>query len=940
MYIKEINSTIKYSLDEDADDDDWITISFPCNIENTDLAGGYLKILFKSNITITASTQYFKVKYLGGDTEYATTGYVQFGSEELNPDGSRPKITIDCASTPEYGGFIQNGNGIDSGYGFVNIFNLEIEGVNNTVLDVEAGWFGRADFAKNGFNCSIVNCKATGHINEGSGGIVGARAASDSGYMYIIGCSSSGDIDSFGGGIVGQDCCNAGGDIVISKCWSTGPIGSFGGGIAGYRAGINSDSVVIHSCYSTGNIGLEAGGIAGKECALECYEFKIYNSYSTGSILSNTAGGIIGQGLLNGKIDIINCYTIGNIAGSLNAGGICGEVDGEFSGELFINNCYVAGSNDDDVGYILGTIGDVNGIPFPEHGVLENNYSEAEDEMSGWNKENAITVLLGVPSPVVGSSWVERVPDEPFLLRHIGYSPYNLQNINVDGSAVSLSSRDTRFPVGAPPEKDMEIDTHDDELDPGESQEELFPDLGPFTDENIVQGDKALDDRTLASYWDDFGDDIFDDWGYFFLYDVGTQKYYFPIFSPINREDGALFTQTFNTFGRTFTITHGWVDMGIFKIDITVDDDLPFIFGGYGDMGSDGDEQSDALIAEYTIRGVTKTLYYNSDADEGNVDEVLYSYFIPKTRSENESRPYVVHYDGDEMSMYTQPLTAGVTIYYSKSNDVKDWIINEIKLDAGDPENAKIPIVGTTHFLPAIVEERTYTILQINNSLPSVYNTITIDADTGIVESVAGTVSGRYKLYIYHDGSYNITELDLYIGEAPPCFTPGTLVLTTAGYLPVEKLSDKISVITDSGDIRQIVCVYKSVVPIGSKTLPVIVPMGCLGHKLPAVDFTISQNHLIRYGVTGWILPRQHFKLAVMGDSVTSLTYYHVELPDYCRDNLVINGGVRVESFCRSQSNVAFYEERKRRMNFAAAKTQKINKRLRQIAKLNASTYN
>lgn len=221
---------------------------------------------------------------------------------------------------------------------------------------------------------------------------------------------------------------------------------------------------------------------------------------------------------------------------------------------------------------------------------------------------------------------------------------------------------------GYPVNKDMFIDNYDDEFDPAEYPQ-FFPSMAPLTLENIVAGDKA--DKTRASAWDDWSDDVFDDWGYFYIYDVATQKYYFPVFTPLNQADGVLTTQTFAVFGRTYTIVHGWVAQGIFKFDITVSDGSQFRFGAYGNMGSDGSEVTD----DYSVNYPGGTLYYRHDQENGDDIEELWSYFLPKTASENTAQPYTVFYDGDDMFMVTNALTAGVTIYFAKGNNVADYIL-------------------------------------------------------------------------------------------------------------------------------------------------------------------------------------------------------------------------------------------------------------------------
>ena len=234
-----------------------------------------------------------------------------------------------------------------------------------------------------------------------------------------------------------------------------------------------------------------------------------------------------------------------------------------------------------------------------------------------------------------------------------------------------------------------------------------------------------------------------------------------------------------------------------------------------------------------------------------------------------------------------------------------------------------------------------YEILQKVGGHPGSYGTITINSTTGAISTTTATVNGFYTLYIRNTGSYNITEFELIVEDPLPCFTPGTLILTPSGYLPVETLQRGQQVITDDGRTTRIIRVHKSVAPVGPKTLPVLVPKASLGYGLPHADFTISQNHLIRVGSQGWILPKRHFALAVpldiavpldlavpLDQSAATLTYYHIELPDYTTDNLVINHGVRVESYCQSRKVPEFYAERYRRMNSATAGANQFNRRL------------
>jgi hypothetical protein len=244
------------------------------------------------------------------------------------------------------------------------------------------------------------------------------------------------------------------------------------------------------------------------------------------------------------------------------------------------------------------------------------------------------------------------------------------------------------FTVGAEVNKDMDniVNIDDDnnnytyEFDPNDYPQ-FFPNMAPFIDENILIGDKIEEDRLNASYWDDLGNDVFDDWGFFYLYDVNSGKYYFPLIDSQNNDDGIFATQIFYVFGRTFTVIHGWSVQGIFKFDISVADELPFRFGAYGNMGSDERTFAERLTHNYSIGGQNLTLYYDHNVDpDDDVEEQLYSYWIPKKVSENSARTYDIYYDGEKMSMMSKNVTTGLIVYFAKMNDVKDWVINDLAI--------------------------------------------------------------------------------------------------------------------------------------------------------------------------------------------------------------------------------------------------------------------
>jgi hypothetical protein len=223
---------------------------------------------------------------------------------------------------------------------------------------------------------------------------------------------------------------------------------------------------------------------------------------------------------------------------------------------------------------------------------------------------------------------------------------------------------------------------YDYEFDPQDYYPQYFPDMAPFVDSNIVAGDKSSSNRLLSSEWEDWGDDVFDDWGFFYIYDVEQGKYYFPLFSPQNQGDGQIFTQIFNAFGRKFTIKQGYPVKGIFKFDISVNDDKPFRFGAYGNMGYDSNGSSENLSYQYSLSSTNLTLYYAKQGQIGKPVETLYAYFIPKKITENNSKTYNLYptnpLGNSDSLIVSKAVTNGLIIYFSKTNDVKEWVVNDL----------------------------------------------------------------------------------------------------------------------------------------------------------------------------------------------------------------------------------------------------------------------
>lgn len=413
FYIRESAGQKQYSTNQTS----WTNIVFPVTVENTTASNPnptVLKVEFTTDITLTNNNDYFT----------CASSYIQFGSSSLKNDGSRPIINI---QVDNYDGLIANGDVGADGNSNIYVYNLSLVGTGS--LQIGAGWLGKKAFSKNRSNNYIINCDSSGNISDNGGGILGNYAEN----VTLIGCSSSGNINANAGGIVGSIVSS----VTLQYCWSTGAISGNG---AGGIVGSNSISATITNCYSKGVIsGNNSGGIIGSNAGSSAVQ--INSCYSTGNITGSNAGGICGSfGVSTYSVTITNCYTTGNISNGnfeIN-GGISGPIIGSTI-SLAITNCYVVGTVVVSSGYIIGNVSTINGNnPAPSQYILSQNYSEAGSSggIAGvWSDSRANSTLQGTPSTSnVGTTWIKTGVNQLYQLNNMGYTPYNLTNINTIGT--------------------------------------------------------------------------------------------------------------------------------------------------------------------------------------------------------------------------------------------------------------------------------------------------------------------------------------------------------------------------------------------------------------------------------------------------------------------------------------------------------------------------
>jgi hypothetical protein len=201
-------------------------------------------------------------------------------------------------------------------------------------------------------------------------------------------------------------------------------------------------------------------------------------------------------------------------------------------------------------------------------------------------------------------------------------------------------------------------------------------------------------------------------------------------------------------------------------------------------------------------------------------------------------------------------------------------------------------IISGQSSIAAIRSGYSYDIFKIAGGDPTSYDTITMNASTGVISTTNSTIAGIYTITLRNTGSYNITTFNLTVNSRIPCLTEDTMVLTPNGYKNIKELKKGELVTTSDNRNVEIMLIYNTIVTGNIKTYPCKIFKNSIGPDYPKEDFLISRDHLIKYK-NYWIYPMKYFPLEKKSGVIK---YYHIILPNYLTDHLVINNGVVVES--------------------------------------------
>jgi hypothetical protein len=136
------------------------------------------------------------------------------------------------------------------------------------------------------------------------------------------------------------------------------------------------------------------------------------------------------------------------------------------------------------------------------------------------------------------------------------------------------------------------------------------------------------------------------------------------------------------------------------------------------------------------------------------------------------------------------------------------------------------------------------------------------------------------------------------------CFPKGTTIMTPEGYKAVETLEQGSLVTTSTNNVVPIKNIYKTIIKSANVTnAPYFIPKHSLGSS-PVADLRLSPQHAFQVRKDVWVSPKYAAELTEkvhqygLGEPIT---YYHVECPNFFKDNLIVDGTV-VESYGTNQT--------------------------------------
>lgn len=265
-------------------------------------------------------------------------------------------------------------------------------------------------------------------------------------------------------------------------------------------------------------------------------------------------------------------------------------------------------------------------------------------------------------------------------------------------------------------------------------------------------------------------------------------------------------------------------------------------------------------------------------------------------------------------------LNLGSTIFEGTYND-PFWLegyypLYRIQLDASNAslstpkDTVTKEILGNTYYMPAGLTENVFydgghdQDISIDGYYP-LYRAEQYAINNSPINSAHTHTFSGVDYYMPDGLIINVTYFHgNYAGVIPsvPCLTKESWVKTPNGYVNITKLHKYDMVTTSDGRNVPITSMSKTKVVTDTFSTPYIVPKDYFRKGYPSKSFKVSSQHAIAIdkNANDWFIPYIHGTKLEREQFNKNIIYYHIELPNWLTDNLVIDDGTVVESLSKS----------------------------------------
>ena len=172
--------------------------------------------------------------------------------------------------------------------------------------------------------------------------------------------------------------------------------------------------------------------------------------------------------------------------------------------------------------------------------------------------------------------------------------------------------------------------------------------------------------------------------------------------------------------------------------------------------------------------------------------------------------------------------------------------------------------------------------------------TLQATSDYSIV-MVNNGVTGGKRSFTYTGPNSSTYMLVVAVNAALPCFVAGTRILTPAGEKLVENLKTGDIILSADGRKLPVTMYSTKIAKTTKENAPYLIPTNAFRSHFPPQDITLSPKHAIQSGKGIWEIPQfaeERFPAIQKTCVGESVTYFHIELPNFFTDNVIANGSV------------------------------------------------